>query len=108
MKMANFIERKIRGNAAVKVNYRSDFDGLLHYIKGYLIGETEQFFQVEGGRYHDLVAVPKSGVVSMFFEEPKDQKPKLEIKTDPVISRSPSEQDKKFSYDRWWREADNE
>ena len=102
MKMDNFIEKKIRKNAAVKTNYRSDIDGQLHYIRGFLIGETERFFQIEGAKFHDVVAVPKSGVVSMIFiDTNEDQKPKPAVVPDPVIKRVSKKQS--FSYSNWWK-----
>lgn len=102
MQGSKFIKEKIKENAVAKINYRSDFDGKSHYIRGFLIGETERFFQVEGKRYHDLVAVPKTGIVSMIFEKPKeDQKPKPTIKPDPV-TKPYSKKKEEFSYDKWW------
>lgn len=105
MKMETLIEKKIRENAGVRINYKSTIDGQSHYIRGYLTGETKDSFLVEGRRYYDVVPILKKNIISMFFEKPKDQKPKPEIKPDPVISRSHFEQDSKFSYNRWWKDT---
>lgn len=100
--MDNFIERKIKENSGVRVNYKSTIDGKPHYIKGYLTGQTKESFLIEGGRYHDAVVVPRSGIISMFFLKDTRQK-KVDVKPDPVISRSSLKQDKKFSYNKWWK-----
>ena len=102
--MDNLIARKIEENSAVKINYRSDIDGQVHYIRGFLIGETERFFQVEGGRYHDVIAIPKTGIVSMIFEKPKHEKPKPEIIPDPA-TKPYSKKKEEFSYGNWWKNA---
>ena len=104
MKTDNLIARKIRENAVAKINYRSDFDGRPHFIKGILVGENNGSFFVEGLKYGDVAAIPKNGIISMIFSKPNDQRPKSVVVPGPV-TKPYSKKKEEFSYGNWWKNA---
>ena len=104
MKMDGIIEKKIKENSGVRVNYKSNIDNQRHYIKGHLVRQTKESFMVEGSRYHDIIAIPKKNIISMFFIEPDErQKPKTVIIPDP-ITETRSKKKERFSYEKLWRD----
>ena len=108
MKMDGIIEKKIKENSGVRVNYKSNIDNQRHFIRGYLTGQTKDSFLIEGSRYHDMIAIPKKNIISMFFIELDErQKPKTVIIPDP-ITETRSKKKESFSYSRWWKEESNE
>ena len=104
MKTNSLIEKKIQENAVVKVNYRSDFDGKPHFIKGILVGKNNGSFFIEGLRHGDIIPINKSAIISMIFSKPKHEKPKSEIIPDPV-TKPYSKKKEEFSYGNWWKNA---